>query len=225
MVGRLMDRDGRDVWKGRLDILKSLLVTLSFTGAALGQSTPTPVDQVIALSVQAYRVQNQDPARAAALEAQASQILAGLKAPPPTGDDIKKTISLYYQAEELCRHGQDSPTGEHGSEDEKTIQACGIRGGISLALESSGWCYGHDGQPEFHKKWEPCAMTGAPTVDPQPSAQLAGLMDMVALMDKMCRDESSDDQSRKMGCNNRDAELALIKTQGWVWQGGHWKPY
>jgi hypothetical protein len=209
--------------------MKTLIcLALSLTGTAWGQSAPsapTPVDQVLALSIQAYRVSNQDPAGATALEAQASQILSGIKAPPPTGDEIKKAIDLYYRVEELCRHGQDRPAGEHGSEDEKTIQACGMRGGISLLLESSGWCYGHDGQPESDRKWELCAMTGAPAADPKPSAQLAGLMDMAALMDKMCRDESSDDQSRKMGCNNRDAELALIKSEGWVWQRGHWKPY
>jgi hypothetical protein len=206
-------------------MLKNLLVALSLTGVSWGQSAPTPIDQVLALSIQAYRVSDQDPARAKALEAQASQILAGIKAPPPTGDDVKNVIALYDRAEELCRHGQDTRKGENDPEDEKTIQACGMRGGIWLVLESAGWCYGHEGQAEYQKDWEPCVMTGAPVVDPKPSAQLAGLMDMVALMDKMCRDESSDDQSRKMGCNNRDAELAIIKTQGWVWQGGHWKPY
>jgi hypothetical protein len=212
--------------RGDFQMKALICLALSLSGAAWGQSAPTPIDQVLALSVLAYRVENQDPARATALEAQASQILAGLKAPPPTtGDKVKNAIALYYRMEELCRHGQDSPTGEHGSEDEKTIQACGVRGGISLVLESFGWCYGHDGQAEYQKNWEPCAMTGAPDASPKPSAELAGLMDMAALMDKMCRDESGDEQSRKMGCNNRDAELALIKSQGWVWQGRQWKPY
>jgi hypothetical protein len=211
---------------------KTILVILLLTGVARGQAAGSQAQieqatsQILSLSVQAYEEENQSPAHARALEAQASQILDQLNLPVATANETKDLISVYYRAEEVCRHGQDTAHGEN--EDSNTIRACGARNATSLVLEHFGWCYGHEGQSEAEKEWEPStapAISGSPENGLKPPANVASMMDLAALSDKMCHDASTDDSVRKMGCANRDFELATIKSFGWWWHGGHWEIY
>lgn len=82
--------------------------------------------------------------------------------------------SLIKQADKLndqCRGGSgDNPA---------TIKACDKRDKLVVQLKAKGWCYGHEGQAEFQRKWEKCqtvseAVTSGDATNQDPLAGRGG---------------------------------------------------
>ena len=41
-------------------------------------------------------------------------------------------------------------------DDPDAMRACEIRDGVLTKIKEFGWCWGHEGQAEYEKDWEPC---------------------------------------------------------------------
>ena len=77
-------------------------------------------------------------------------------APLPAG--IAQLVAQEAVLNDRCRGGS--------GDDDATGKACAARDMIFKQIEAEGWCWGHDGQAEADRDWEPCPGSSAKTENP-----------------------------------------------------------
>ena len=66
---------------------------------------------------------------------------------PKLPEDVQNRVLIMDVLAERCQFGDPG---------ERTWRACELHDAFYKTLNRDGWCYGHNGQREADKEWEPC---------------------------------------------------------------------
>jgi hypothetical protein len=120
--------------------------------------------------------------------------------------EVAQLITREEVVNDTCRGGSgDEPA---------TVKACEIRDSLFKQIEAHGWCWGHEGQAEYEKDWEPCSATTR-------SEEVNQLIAREYAAGDMCAGGSGPE----VACEIQNDLFIQIQAHGWCWgHKGDWEP-